>query len=257
MTNASVRCLVTILSMLLTVTTKAEPNKKLVKTFYPGAQVWFEKMNKKYPAAQLENVLFYAYDHYGSSPDAICFPESDVVEIHNIYTRSNLNELERELLFKNCEHSLLHEAAHVLLKHNQTGYLVFFDLIISSIIINAIIINQTSLNLKSIASSAMLSAAYAAIATISLSLYIRSQENDADDFANSIGDRETLEAAAKEYFMAHENRHAGKNRTNTAMILADIYADPIHPSLKSRADKIIKSLNSRFLGNLNDSTQPA
>ena len=248
MTHISFRALVatTLLPALLISSLHGQSiGEQLVKNIYPGAQVWFEKMSKKYPEAQLNNVSFYVSHYYHSDAGAIYWPEDHLQAINNAYTK-NTNQSSLDGLFKEDEYVLLHEAAHVLHNHYAKGSVALALTAVAFAALNGYIAITAIAN----PASTYLGWSQLSLATIignstivaTLFAYIQSQEREADDFANQHADKQALHAGDT-YFnqcIQHDQQLADLTQS-----LVDASCS-CHPSPIDRKQALAAALTSRF-----------
>ena len=82
---------------------------------YPHAKAWYNKMDEKYPVADLNDAEFCEDSNWLSSSNRIYFPSVELTAINSIYNKKmsnqTINEIDNRILNIN-EFLLLHEAGH-------------------------------------------------------------------------------------------------------------------------------------------------
>lgn len=216
----------------------------LVQDSYPGAQAWFTQMAQKYPQANLHAVSFQVSDQYASGPHTIYFPEDRLQAIHQAYlnTSNSTNLSVLQAPFKEDEYLLLHEAKHVLDKHNEKGYVALAACVTSMALVNGAAIATATTN--PIAAITTFAAGNSAVIA-SLYAYIRHQEHQADGFANQHADPQALLAGAAWFHELHASNYRENFCSYFEKTASDLYNDPGHPALSDRAIDAFQALYNR------------
>lgn len=226
-----------------------ECDLQLVADVYPGAQKWYQTMVAKYPQASLEKIQFGISDNYESGQGIIFFPEWRLRDMQQVFGSVHPLRFTEEMFvaFAQEEWLLLHEAAHVLKNdtyHGAVAITATTGLMTSMVLACACAQNYNKLKTST---GILTVACTAAVGYAALILYGRFQESRADDFANQNADAQALKAG-KSWF----------DRLNTLMNFENIsipdflnsfshfLQDPIHPTPKSRALKVLQALIIRF-----------
>lgn len=211
----------------------------LVQDRYPGAQVWFNQMDQKYPQANLHAVSFQVADQYASGPGVIYFPEDRLQSINQVYSANSSTTTDQ---FKEDEYLLLHEAKHVLDKHNEKGCLALAACATGMTLLSGAALATAATN--PVATVATLTAGNSSILA-SLYAYVRYQEQQADNFANQHADPKALLAGAAWFHNLHANNYSGNSRSDFEKTASDLYTDPGHPALSDRAINAFQALYTR------------
>jgi hypothetical protein len=224
-----------------------------VAYLYPGAQLWFDVMVKKYPQAHLDKMRFRASDDYESGPGMIYFPHDRLQEMHKVFAPSYPAEIffyptdAMFAKFAEDEYLLLHEATHVLCKDVQHGDVAINVAMGTVIALSVLLCCKSSKNEISLSTQAAGSVLGACLAYVALCAYARFQESRADNFANQNADKQALHAGANWFkrlntLMNFENISVPEIFNSISKVLQD----PTHPAPEKRAQKALAALTARF-----------
>jgi len=216
---------------------------QFVKTIYPGAQIWFEKLSQKYLPQQKGNVVFYISDHCYSDSGAIYWSEDRLKEINKAYLDPKIsNDIDN--LFKKDEYVFLHESLHVMKSHSAKGYVALALTAVNFAALNGYIATSLISGNNSSWIETIITGAFGnSIIFVSLFKYIQSQEKQADKFANDNGDKQTLQAG-----IDHFNSYVEKDQKVASLLqrLIDLFNDPSHQSAQSRVKDATQAIEDRF-----------
>ncbi len=216
---------------------------------YPGAGKWYQVMVAKYPQAHLDQIKFGISDNYESGHGIIFFPEWRLQEMQQVFGDVDSFNFTKNMFapFAEDEWLLLHEASHVLKNDTYHGGLAITaatGLLMALTLNSAYQIGRD--NIEPLTGILTVAGA-TVVAYASLILYGRFQEGRADNFANQHADAQAL-CAGKNWFarlntlMSFENIMIPDSLNSFSQFLQD----PVHPTPKSRASKIIQALMVRF-----------
>ena len=188
----------------------------------------------------LNRIDFVISNHYHSAPKTIFFPKESLEALNQAYQTASVEELQNE--FKQEEYILLHEAAHILMHHDEKATVALYLSALALAITNgyfaiSFFTNSTASLSQTIQTAwkALLSNAMIIGGVIA---YIRQQEKQADGFANAIADERTINGGIDVF-----NSFVQQDKHLFAFLKPYIST---HPTPEQRINSIHDSLATRF-----------
>lgn len=219
--------------------------KNLVKSRYPQAYTWYRDLATKYPKANLFSIDFCISDYHHSDSNAIFWPECNLKIIDQYYDSSFIAPEIQQLMLED-EYLLLHEACHALKNHVAKGGI---SLAAATTASTSLAIGlATAAYTETI--STVVAIAYGATGSItaaaSIFAYARTQEQEADEFANQNADQLALQAGIKWHQKNHKELQIPDNASAIQQTYIEITSDIAHPAPQERLNNAQQALNNRF-----------
>jgi|GEM_PF-1464231 len=223
-----------------------QESQVLVQSKYPKAYAWYCDMAQKYPDAHLAQIKFCISDHHHAGTDAIFWPEANLKIINDSYQSSNpMSDTNRQLLLED-EYLLLHESYHVAQSHILKGKLALATATTASAAITLGSIAQVCSQAVPIVTATTQAVAGNVAIAAAVYAYARSQETQADNFANQTADKSSLQAGMKWHTNNHQELQLPASNSAVTQTIAEIYADPAHPAPTTRLNSSQQVFNDRF-----------
>lgn len=219
----------------------------LVQSKYPQAYAWYCDMAKKYPQANLSNIKFCIFTYHHASSDAIFWPEYNLRIINDSYQSSNPISDANRLLMQQDEYLLLHEATHVNNNHVTKGKIASAAAATAGAGITIGSIAQVATQAAPILTAATQTVVGNIALATAVFAYARSQEKQADDFANKNVDKSALEAGIQWHANNHQELQLSPQLTPLQQTTQEICADPAHPSPQNRQEASQQVFDQRFM----------
>lgn len=218
----------------------------LVQSKYPKAYAWYCDMAQKYPDAHLTQIKFCISDHHHAGTDAIFWPEANLKIINDSYQSSNLvSDANRQVMLED-EYLLLHEAYHVNHNHILKGNIAMTAAATASTVLTAGSIVQSCAQALPVLTATTNAVAGNVAIAAAVCAYARSQEQDADNFANQTADKSSLQAGMQWHLNNQQEIPLPANSSALTQTISEIYADPAHPAATSRLSSSQETFNDRF-----------
>lgn len=229
----------------------ADAQKISVKSRYPQAYAWYRDLATKYPLANLSSIEFCISDHHHAGSNEIFWPEQNLKIINQYYNSSAITP-EIDLLIKEDEYLLLHEACHVNNSHVTKGGLALAGATTASAGLTLGLAAQACAGAISTTAAAASGILGNAALAASVYAYARSQEQQADEFANQNASQDVLQVGIAWHQNNHDELQIPTSASTLKQIYTEVSTDAAHPSPQSRMNAAKTAHADRF----ENSTQP-
>lgn len=222
-----------------------DDQKISVKSRYPQAYAWYRDLAAKYPTANLSSIEFCISDHHHAGSDTIFWPEHNLQIINQFYGSSSIAPETAQLILED-EYLLLHETCHVLNGHTVKGAAALIAATTASAGMTLALTAQACTQAIPVAAAI----AQGALGNVALAAgvfaYARSQERQADNFANQNADQVALQAGATWHQNNHDELQIPESASAIQQTYTEVSSDMAHPAPRERLSNSLQALENRF-----------